>query len=261
MGIFKKSQPLEIQRSPSSVRSEKVILEKTESISRGGGYARRGVYSGAIRFVGDSEKTQIPMVIKAYNHPGPQYEATFKSLMERISKIHKQMRDEGFRVPRTLRFDMARHFVIMTDLNINGHVALSCNNDSDLIGDETLKELPTFEKTASNLFNEAIRAGAHAYGIHSHCYMMLVPQKTGVETDFVIADFDSLEWNPKEEVLPKETALIYVEHNLTEAHSFLREFIEKFVTPDMQSHYLSLASVAHQKSWNSAKRKAFLKGA
>jgi hypothetical protein len=258
MSFFGIDERIKVTRSPDSPpeHAQELILENGEKISVGGEYARKGIYQAQAVFANDPEQTKVPVVVKQYTVRDAEL---FKRFIDTVSATHKKMREEGFRVPRTLRFDMTHYLTLMTDFNAEGRVAVSPQHTSEKITPKSLKEVPGFEEMVRTVYSEAIRAGSKGFYIPFDSYFVLVPTEEGKMTDFVYGDLDTL-WQRGEGDYTKKDDLIVIRKNINDAVKFLKKFCEKFVAPRAYTHYKELVFTLANEAWNEEKRQQYLQG-
>lgn len=222
-------QKLRMQRSPKSTRSETLILKDGKKISAGGGMATGGVFQAEGQFEGDWRRRKMPVVIKAYERSGHE-------IFPSIAETHKSALKDKIRVPRTLRYNVEEGMIVLTDLNARGHVALSFNNPSELIAENSLTELPGFEQTAKDIFTHAAYAASKNYAILADGYFVMVPTKEKEKTDFVVGDLQSLVKRTE----PDPPGMSLRVYNLKGARRFLDGFCRIWLTEDVQERYLDM---------------------
>jgi|GEM_PF-2193618 len=221
-----------------------LILEMPKKISGGGNLSLDGVYQVMACNARDREGKLIPVVVKAYSHWN-------QNDINYMSVVHKEMRERGFKVPRTLRFDSDRKITLMTDFNGEDHIALSSNNPASIEA-HSLSELSGFEDVAREILEEAIRAGVGGYSVPVDSYFLLVPTNDSASLDFIIGDLDGLA--RKGEKGASYESIPLVEENLSEAMIFLRGFLHRWLTDGAVKQYARMVTAAELSVWSPARQ-------
>lgn len=212
MNFFKEKIPA--RKTPDSSKKSMLEVRSKKLISKGGFYAQGGVHETEVVMKKGPRKRSVPVVIK-------QYEASSALKLQRISETYAQMKRDGLRVPRTLRFDAKKNRTIMTNLNRDGVVALSFNNESELIPNKSLESIPGFHRLVERLAEHAINASLKGYMLTTDCYLLLIPPTEDIDTDFVIGDLDIVHYAPFTE---KETPTALLQNNMSRLNSFIGQF-------------------------------------
>lgn len=229
------------RKSPEAEQASTVQVKKKERISPGGDvWATGGVFKIETTHPKDSRhRHPRSFVLKQY--PKKTFHNEDITMhFHKLADLHKHMKQDGLKVPTTMRFDVEKNGVIMTDLNTHNYIALSFNNESDLVkkgwrrGETQFDSIPNFEQIIEAIHEEAISAGLKGYGIPADAYLILVPQTPGVETDFFIADLDIVERTQLGEDTNTSELL---DLNTSHAERFLFEFAQRWLTEDAVAHY------------------------
>ncbi|MBY0110470.1 hypothetical protein K2Y00_00465 [Patescibacteria group bacterium] len=234
------TESIRIRRTPESDRSQVLILEKRTKISEGDGMATGGIYQAEGQIQGDWRRRRVPIVIKAYKHNA-------HDLFPGIASTHRAARHDKLRVPRTVRYNVEHGIVVLTDFNSQGHIALSYNNPSELVAENSLTTIPGFETVIKEVFAQAAFAASKNYAVLADCYFILIPSKEGETADFVIGDLENLIKRDGED--PAGLSLAY--YNLDAAKRFLDGFCKKWLTENSLKMYENLIDEA----WKDARNK------
>lgn len=183
MNFFKRKEGLSVKRTPDSKKKSEFVIDKKTFISKGGFFATEGVHSASVHAKGDKKKREVPVVIKQYgeDHYG---------LFDGIAKVHAQMKKDGLKVPRTLRYDVKNKRTVMTDFNQGDRIALSHTNASELASNRSFESMPGFKFLMQNMIEHAVTAAQKGYQLTKDSYLILMPRNGEDDLDFVIGDFD-----------------------------------------------------------------------
>ncbi len=244
MGWFSREK-INLRRSPTSEHSVEFEIKKRKKISEGGTFGGGGIEQAIAYSQKNSRKNGVPVVLKRYNR-----QHDFQQSVERVSDVHKSMREDGLPVAQTMRFDMEQKMSVMTDFNAEGQIALSGNNESTQVKLESMEGVTGFEDVAHAAFRIALEAAEHGYEIHADSFFILYDPKLKKVTNVVFGDLDNVRKHDYsgDSLLRKQLRGRLAVTNLTQTYAFLHSFRQKWMRPEVQKEYGAIIGSAYEEA-------------
>lgn len=211
----------------SEGRTANVLITQKRFISEG----RFGVvYEVMARTVGSIPLPggQRPFDTKRRAHESSAIIKVFKNPAdaEHALMMHRLCSDAGLRTLPTYRVDTERAVAIMTELNSEKHVALSCNNWNLRSDEIKMQEISNWEEMLQRYFDEAIKATAHNIVLKTDVYFFRIPTDTlSPQLDFFAADYDTVEQSNSIE----SDKLLRI--NIMRLYDTAAIFLQKYIAP------------------------------
>jgi len=233
-----RKEKISILKNPANpeVAPLDLTVKDLKPVGKGSGLWSDKVETGIAYSETDPRVGEMAVAIKHYEG-----EHNFEEHAAVMARIYKGMKEAGLKVPTTLRFDMEKKLSIMTYLNRDGYVALADDNQSDLVKFKSLRGIAGFEKLLPKLFDHALDAAKKKFLLPTDSYFMLIDPMNKKDTDFIIADFDIVHDESRQQAMIDSTGRQPMrgmpEENLSRAKTFLLGFCGTWLIPSIVNEY------------------------